>query len=118
MPVVTSAVLAAAGANAILAGATGVGIGATGLAGLGTGLAAGGLAGYGMSQTGIGKAEGEFGDIFSPDLPDPVTPDPVAQESTLGATQAEERSLLNKAGLAGTKKVRTLLGKEQALGAS
>jgi len=56
-------------------------------------------------------------DVFSPDLPDlPPTPDPVAQQSTLAATQAEERSLINRAGLAGTKKVRSLLGKTDSLG--
>lgn len=56
-------------------------------------------------------------DIFSPDLPElPPTPDPVAQQSTLAATQAEERSLINRAGLAGTKKVRSLLGKTESLG--
>ena len=57
-------------------------------------------------------------DAFTPDIPTPTIPDPVAQNSTLGAAQAEERSLINRAGLAETKKVRTLLGKEQALGAS
>lgn len=122
MPAVTTATILGAG----LATQAGVAAGAS----LGTsfftaGLVGGAVSGYGMSQTNIGKksigiAE-DFGhsvkDIFSPDLPElPPTPDPVAQQSTLAATQAEERSLINRAGLAGTKKVRSLLGKTDSLG--
>ena len=55
-------------------------------------------------------------DAFSPKFPEPIVPDPVAQQSTLAATHAEERSLINRAGLAGTKKVRSLLGKTDSLG--
>ena len=59
---------------------------------------------------------GEFSDTFMPDMPDPEVPAPVAQESTLAAAQAERRSLINRAGLDTTKKVRTLLGRNQTLG--
>ena len=59
--------------------------------------------------------------IFSMQDPDPievVTPDPVAQESSYGAMQANERSLINRKGLESTKKVNSLLNqKREALGA-
>ena len=78
-------------------------------------LAATALATAATTASAYGEATGQgwsYGveDSFSPDIPDPTIPDPVAQTSTLGAAQAEERSLINRAGLAGTKKVRTLLG--------
>ncbi len=50
--------------------------------------------------------------------PEIFTPDPVAEESALAAAQAEERSLINKAGLQTTKKVRSLLGKESKFGST
>ena len=72
---------------------------------------------------GYGEASGQgwsYGveDAFSPDTPDPTNPDPVAESSSLAAAQAEERSLINKAGLQTTKKVRSVLGKESKLGSS
>lgn len=81
-----------------------------------TALAAGAIA----SQTDGGIAGSAFDsakDIFSPEPPPvPETPDPVAQQSVLATAQAEERSLINRAGLQTTKKVRSLLGREQTLG--
>ena len=55
-------------------------------------------------------------DAFSPDFPEPQkpeTPDPVAQQATLPAAQAQERSLINKAGLQTTKKVQQSLLRQE-----
>ena len=53
-------------------------------------------------------------DMFTPELPPaPETPDPVAEKSAIGAAQAEERSLINRAGLATTKKVNYSLLKQR-----
>jgi len=42
-------------------------------------------------------------DMFSPEMPEVEKVDPVAQESGLAAAQANERSLLDRKGLASTK---------------
>jgi len=53
-------------------------------------------------------------DFFTPELPPPPeTPAPVAQRSALAGAQAEERSLINRAGLATTKKVNYSLLKQK-----
>ena len=45
-------------------------------------------------------------DTFFPEAPEPKIPDPEIKPSTLGAAQLEERSLIDKKGLATTKKVK------------
>ena len=76
------------------------------LAGLATSAVAGEVSGKGWDW-GAGKA---IKDTFSPEMPEaPEAPDPVAQQSALPAAQAEERSLINRAGLQTTKKVQRSL---------
>ena len=58
----------------------------------------------------------DIGEWFVPQMPEVPEIDPVAEQSALATAQSEERSLINRAGLQTTKKVRSLLGREQALG--
>ena len=50
---------------------------------------------------------------LSPDTPDVKTPDPVAEESALGAAQAEERAARSRKGLQSTRVVKQSLLKQK-----
>ncbi len=76
------------------------------------------LALYGLNETGVfedvGHAVSDLGsgikDIFVPEPPEaPEVPAPPIQSSSLAAMQSEERSLINRSGLATTKKVNNSL---------
>ena len=86
-----------------------------GIAGLGSVTADYALNDGGVTKTIINAPE-DIKDFFVPQMPDIPEIDPVAESSALATAQSEERSLINRAGLQTTKKVRSLLGREQTLG--
>jgi len=56
---------------------------------------------------------GQIADMFSPEMPDIETPDPVAKQAGLATAQANERSLIGRKGLQTTKVVRRNLLKQK-----
>ena len=104
MPVITGAALA--GATLGVTGAS-AGGGAAVMAGI-SGAALGAAAGAGAKY-----AVKEAKDMFSPDLPEVETPDPVAQQAGLGTAQATERAMQSKRGLQTTKVVQQSLLKQR-----